>query len=176
MIEMWAEDARNSARKHFEDELKTRLHNIDRQRTRMHVAASMLIDAIPEIEGIEENEDKFEVKKIVRGGLPGDLSSFKSVLTIGQGEEREIYSVHFSREDYPDLKVKKGYSVKKCTDTSRYKNFMDLGNWTIWEEMNESDEDFRKVVGLTLYGMLDDLTEDKNFKDIKRILSFIQKS
>lgn len=168
--EKWLEIQRANAQRAYENEVAT----ANAWAQRIELGTEVIKTKIPAVTRHLQQKD-FKVDPIKRVGQVGMISEFAAVVFLGTGESKQIYGVHFSSEDFPSLNIKKGFTVRYCHDSAKYKNVISYaGRPEIWTEMGERTPKFLEIVGLVLDESLPMLTEDVVSMDLNRALRLLE--
>lgn len=168
--EKWLEIQRANAQRAYENEVAV----VAAWAERIDLGTELIKAKIPAVIRHLQQKD-YKVDPIKRVGQPGMISEFAAVVFLGEGDSKQIYGVHFSSEDFPSLNIKKGFTVRYCHDSAKYKNVISYaGRPEIWTEMGERTPKFLEIVGLVLDESLPMLTEDIVSMDLNRALSLLE--
>ncbi len=141
---------------------------------RIESASNLLAKKIPQAAGTIKSGD-FESHLAKITGTTGKISEMLGVVVMGEGLKREIYSVHYSEEDYSFAHIKKGFTVRYCISPGEYKSVLNLaGKPHIWQEMGEKTGKALEVIGVFLDSQLPRLTEDSHSADFNKIMAQLE--
>lgn len=168
--EKWLETQKANAQRAYENEMAVAKAWAER----IDLGTEIIKSKIPAVERHFKQKD-YKVDPIKRVGQTGMISEFAAVVFLGEGDSKQIYGVHFSSEDFPSLNIKKGFTVRYCHDSAKYKNVISYaGRPEIWTEMGERTPKFLEIVGLVLDASLPMLTEDQANTDLNRAFRLLE--
>lgn len=172
MIGNWVEGENERAREGYE----ARREAIKDHAARMAEGAAVILEKLPEA-NYSLVSGKFEVHPLGSARVSGGpIMEFTAIVTTGEGKSKQIFALEFVDRDYPTLNTTKGFTVSLCTKLEEYEDaFSFAAKPEIWSKVGSQTPVFREVVGVGLYGKLDDLTEDRDSRDLKKCLGFLEK-
>jgi hypothetical protein len=174
MNERFIEKKVSKRKEYAKKAYQKQIEAIDAHAQRMEVGLGIILDNFPSIDPIIKSGE-FSVEYMKSEGYVGNMTGLDALVRLGKGKNEQVLAFEFNDRDYPTLGIKKGYTIRSCSDPKNYKDVISFyGKPELWGNVEPGTTKFAETVGIGLYGLVEELTRDEKNGDLEKCLRYFK--